>query len=133
MKTTTTNWIQRQDAPTETWERKDEDGKIIAYVSKYVGSAGFNWQAIRGAGHRSDSAATREAAMTCADAALLMPIDEFNAATVAGLLGDIQRLEQQILTLCPDTPLLRGFQAGYAAGLEEARRRVTEALAPEAK
>lgn len=129
----TTPWIQRQGTPTETWERRDKGGKIIAYVSKYAGSDGFNWQAIRGAGHRSESALTREAAMTCADAALAMPIDEFNAAAVAELWEDIQELEQKILALCPGTPLLPGYQAGYAAGLVEARRRVNEALAPEAK
>lgn len=133
MKATTTTWIQRQDAPKETWEREDEGGNIIGYVSKYAGSDGFNWQAIRTDARLGGSAPSSPWAMGLADAALAMPIEQFYAAAASELLKEIQELEQKILALCPDTPLLPGFQAGYAAGLEEARRRVTEALAPEAK
>lgn len=128
----TTTWAQRQDASEETWDRlSEDDGR--GYVSKYAGCSGFNWQAIRGEARLSASAPTRVEAMAAADDALAMPIEQFNAAVVAEWVKGIQKLEQQILTLSPGTSLLPGYQAGYAAGLDEALRRVTEALAPEAK
>lgn len=130
---TTTPWIQRQDAPTETWDWKSEDRSASGYVSKYAGSAGFNWQAIRGDERISGSASTSQEGMAAADAVLALSIEQFNVLATGELLKEIQKLEQRILAIRPDTPWLPGFQAGYAAGLEEARRRVTEALAPEAK
>lgn len=129
----TTTWAQRQDATTETWERKDEDGKIIGYVAKYAGSAGFNWQAIRGDERVSGSASTSIEGMAATDTRLALSIEQFNVLVTGQLLKEIQTLEQRILAIRPETPLLPGYQAGYAAGLDEALRRVTEALAPEAK
>lgn len=131
MKTIT--WTKRQNAAEDIWDYLSTDGSARGYVSKYAGSDGFNWQAIRGGERVSGSAPTSQEGMAAADAVLALSIEQFNVLVTGELLKKIQELEQRILSIRPETPLLPGYQAGYAAGLEEARRRVTEALAPEAK
>lgn len=125
---TTTTW-QQDDATPDTWHRRIDGYQTYGYIRQYEGSDSHNWQAVRNGYRLSGIVAGRDAAMAAAEAALAMPIDEFNAWVAIELKETLTRLERDLLSLCPDSQFLPGYHAGYEAGVADTKSKIEAVLA----
>lgn len=121
-------WKQNTSARTDEWRRMTDDVDQYCLISQYEGQSNYCWQTARGIGRLAGISASSEEAMAEADKHLEMPIEEFNNIAAREVLEQITRLEKTLMSLAPNTEFLPGYSAGYEAGFEEARRRVTEAF-----
>jgi len=115
---------QQLESDRDSW--KTPAGDVYGYITAYstdVQSA-YNWQAARGQHRLSGTEADRVAAMARAEQVLALPIDEFNRQVIADLESDLQKLALDILALAPDASLPPGYKAGFAAGVEDTRKRI---------
>lgn len=124
-----TEWTPRAGSD-DTWERKIDE-QAYCYAHQYAGSNKFNWQAVRGLDRLSGIVGDRDSAMAHADAAIALPVDEFNARLLAELADELRDIERKIARLSPTTDILPGYHAGYADGMDAMKRKIEAAMEPE--
>ena len=111
------DWKQDETAPTDLWNRyagasNDDRG----YIRQYEGSSNYYWHTKRGGFTIAGLRSSRETAMTAANEALEMPLEEFNAQVVARLKNELLDIERDLLRLQPDADVSPGYRIGFEAG-----------------
>lgn len=120
-------WEQDIKADTETWNRRFATG-TRCHISQYAGRDMFFWQAVRGDFRISGAVMGRLAAMNAAEEIMALPVEEFNRQVASDLINDLRRIERDILRLSPNTEILPGYHAGFAAGVADVKRRIAAAI-----
>ena len=123
----TNTWQKDTNAATDHWRRRI-DFDTYAIITQHEDRTDYCWQAVRGDFRISSIVEGRTPAMSMADSAIDLPIDEFNAIVAADLRADLKAIEKKLLILQPDTTLLPGFHAGYEAGAEDMKRKIAAVL-----
>lgn len=121
------DWKQNQNAETDSWNRVFESGDGT-HVSMYVGTNRYYWMARRGDYRLSGVETGRDAAIEQAEAAIAMPIGEFNQRVANKLIVQLHEIESDLMRLCPNTDLLLGYHTGYEAGASDVKRRIYAAM-----
>lgn len=124
-----TVWIQDlNEANRRVFYRGRQSLPNYGYVGQYAGSNDYNWQAVRNHYRISGITEGDQAAKDACDAAMDLPIEEFNARVAADLMDKLRDLEKQLLDLQPDTRIFPGYHAGFEAGYSTARAKLLNAL-----
>ena len=122
-------WKQDTTSPTDCWERSHaESGGDIGYIRRYDTSNDYLWQVFRSTFHLAGNAPGRDLALAAADAALGMPIEEFNALVAADLKIKLLDLEKELLRLEPSANFTPGFRIGFEAGQAYVKEKIMEVM-----
>lgn len=125
----TLEWEQEASAYPDRWKRRlDEPGWNCGFIHRYEGTNGYCWQAVRHGFRMSGTRQGREAALAAADAALALPIEQFNALAAAEIRIKIADLERDLLKLQPETDVSPGYRIGFAAGQEAMQQKIMAVL-----
>lgn len=93
-----TGWVKQDDVGREAWKfLLCEDKRIYGYVSNYSDAIDmWSWQARQGDYWLCELAPNRDEAMRCAEAALALPLSEFNQLVLKDLLVELSALVKKI-------------------------------------
>ena len=121
-------WIKKEHWNTEAYVLADDQRKEEAFVSVYKDRQDCFYKVERGLASLSGIKDSLEQAIDEAERLTDMPIDKFNELAIAALEEELASLERKILNISPTTDILRGYHAGYDAGVKATKQQIINAL-----